>query len=173
MQNENWSDVPNFPGYQISDQGRLRSFLYSKDRGPAPPEGRILKGGHDRDGYRRAILCADNGKRRKSCKIAHLVAAAFVGPRPRRAVVRHLNGDNQDDRAVNLTYGSQKQNIQDKLTHGTMPLGEDHHSAKLTEEAVREIRLSPIKTAELARKFGVAYAVVWAVRRGKTWKHIS
>lgn len=173
MEIENWQDIPGFPGYQISDQGRLRSFLYSKVRGAAPPEGRILVGGHDRDGYRRAVLCADDGKIRKSLKISHLVAAAFIGPRPRRSVVRHMNGDHTDDRAANLRYGTQRQNIGDKVEHGTMARGEGHGSARLTEIDVRAIRASTEKLAPLAARYGVSQSTISAIRHRRLWAHID
>lgn len=51
------------------------------------------------------------------------------------------------------------------------PLGEDHHSAKLTEDQVREIRSRTSESgAALAREFDVTQSVVSAIRTGKIWK---
>jgi hypothetical protein len=48
-----------------------------------------------------------------------LVILAFVGPRPDGEQVRHLNGNPADNRLTNLAYGTQSQNQQDSLRHGT------------------------------------------------------
>jgi hypothetical protein len=51
------------------------------------------------------------------------------------------------------------------------PAGETHHSAKLTEDQVREIRSRISETgASLAREFGVTQSLVSGIRTGKTWK---
>lgn len=43
---------------------------------------------------------------------------------------------------------------------------------KLTPEQVREIKVSPDSTAELARRFGVAHGAVWNIRAGLQWKDV-
>lgn len=50
-------------------------------------------------------------------------------------------------------------------------VGSLHPNAKLTEEAVREIRATAGQSMALARKFGVADATIYAVRSRKIWKH--
>lgn len=48
-----------------------------------------------------------------------MVADAFIGPRPNGAVIRHLNGKANDNRPENLAYGTQAENVQDEVRHGT------------------------------------------------------
>jgi hypothetical protein len=51
------------------------------------------------------------------------------------------------------------------------PAGETHHSARLTEQQVREIRSRTSETAaSLAIEFGVTESAISAVRTGKSWK---
>lgn len=167
---EIWKEVPGFPGYEVSDYGRLRSFVPSRRHGS---DERVLRGGNDKDGYRRAVFCADGGKVRKSLRIAPIVAALFIGPRPDGQVLRHLNGNCIDDRADNLAYGTQKENMADKKTAGTWQGGENHPLAKLTEKDVKAIRLSTESNTVLAQTFGVKPVTISAVKTGRLWPHVK
>lgn len=122
---EQWLPVAGWPGYEISSLGRLGSWLKSPNEKGPPMSRRILVGGRDRDGYRRAVLV--NGRARRSLKIHILVLEAFAGPRPfPKAVTRHLNGMSTDNRALNLSWGTQQENIHDRARHGRTLRGERH-----------------------------------------------
>src|SRR5690606_32157657 len=56
----------------------------------------------------------------------HLVAAAFLGPRPEGSEVCHINGDPADNRVENLRYGSRSENVLDQVRHGV------HNNARKT-----------------------------------------
>jgi hypothetical protein len=71
-----------------------------------------------------------------------------------------------------LQWSTRQQNVDDKIEHGTMPIGEKNPCAKLTEEKVRFIRASKLTLQVLADKFGVSKATVGDARTGKTWGHI-
>ena len=68
---------------------------------------------------------------------------AYVGPKPKGMETRHLNGNRQDNRLSNLSYGSHSDNQQDAVRHGTQAglhtRGERHGQAKLNEGQVRVI----------------------------------
>ena len=49
----------------------------------------------------------------KNGKVASLVAFAFIGPRPDGNVVRHLDGNKDNNRADNLAYGTHQDNADD------------------------------------------------------------
>lgn len=53
--------------------------------------------------------------------------------------------------------------------------GTRHHSNKLSEQAVRDIRATPrsITNKALGKMHGVSGVAVWKVRSGKTWKHLK
>lgn len=170
---EEWKKVDGFPLYEISNLGRLRSFADSHRLGAAPEDGRILAGGRDKDGYRRAVLCAEGGRVRKSLRMSAMVAAAFIGERPTGTVLRHLNGKRDDDRASNLAFGTQKENIADKKEHGTHQAGESHPSARLTEAAVLAIRNSDQSGSKLAAEYGVKTCTISAIRTGRLWPHVG
>lgn len=54
--------------------------------------------------------------------------------------------------------------------------GEECHSAKLTENKVREIRIlmsSGSSNLEIGKLYGVREGTIWFIRVGKTWKHVK
>lgn len=51
--------------------------------------------------------------------------------------------------------------------------GENHGQAKLTEDQVREIRVSSLSGISIAKKFGVRPVTVSAIRTGRNWKWLK
>lgn len=74
-----------------------------------------------------------------------------------------------------LRLGTQKENVEDMRITGTMCVGEEVITAKLTEAAVTEIRrLHAVGATQLgiAQLFGVHQGNISRIVRGKTWRHI-
>lgn len=103
---EIWKPIAGFPGYEVSDIGRVRS----------PRKVLAVRVNANRGGYRYVEV----GQKpiRATRRVCGLVAEAFVGSRCGQ-VVRHKNGDAADDRAANLEYGTQGDNNRDAVRHGT------------------------------------------------------
>ena len=93
---ERWKSCPGFPTYEVSDHGRVRRGL------------RVLSLPTCRR-YQQVVLYSGGRVFRKNVHV--LVAAAFLGPRPRGAVVDHKDHDKSDNRVVNLQYITQKANL--------------------------------------------------------------
>ena len=152
---EIWKPIPGFLGYDVSNQGRLRSYhargQYSRI---AKLPQRILKQSYDNVGYLKINLCTASQTFRR--RVAPLVMLAFVGPRPDGMLVCHNDSDKANNCLENLRYDTHKGNaadMPDKARHA----GGQH---KLTDEQVIEIRLryanSPTVTqASLANEYGV------------------
>lgn len=164
MESEKWLPVVGFAGYEVSSLGRVR-------RGA-----RIRKATPDGDGYPRVSFWVD-GKAKKVA-VHKLVAAAFLGPRPHGLVIRHLDGKNSDPSVGNLAYGTPLENEADKGAHGTKVVGTKHHSNKLTEDQVLEIRRRHVPRDPehglnaMARELSVSVKTVQAIVLRETWKHI-
>jgi len=171
MDQEHWRPIPEWPGYEISDLGRLRSWRPMPGSQKLPSHPRILAGGHDKDGYRRAVLTRPGS--RKSFRVAHLVALLWMCPKPAGKVLAHHNGVNTDDRVSNLRWKTQRENILDKLRHGTMPIGEVHCRARLNRRQVHEIRESQEYPKAIASRFGVSVSTVDGIRARRTWKWLK
>ena len=156
-----WRIVQEAPEYSVSSDGQVKS-IYTN---------RALRGGLDKDGYRRLVMCT-NGHR-LSRRIAALVCTAFHGPRPPNHVVRHLDGSRTNDCATNLAWGTQAENIADKDRHGTAQRGERHGRAKLTAAAVRDIRSCGLPARVMAQRYNVAPVTIYAVRSRRLWAHVE
>lgn len=168
--NEQWQLIPSAPHYEASSLGNVRSWKSRNGRGLAKAP-RLLAPHMDRDGYRTVMIRtpSKDGPR----KVCVLVAEAFHGPRPIGAVVRHLNGRNENDSVENLLWGTQKENVADARKHGTLTRGERIGISKLTAQSVIEIRRSQMSVASLAAQFGVSLSTIYHVIRGETWAHVS
>ena len=95
---ERWLPAEGYPNYEISDLGRIRN-----------QKGQILKPHLTAKGYQRIQLTV-NGNR--SNRLVHsLVAEAFVLGRADGLQVHHKDGDKQNNRASNLAWVTQSENI--------------------------------------------------------------
>ena len=117
---EEWRAVPGFDWYEVSSLGRLRSWAPRKHRGKlvVPTKPRLKKLSNGASGnYLYTSLSNGNGKciRRN---IHSLVLESFVSQKPEGSVARHLNGNSMDNRLVNLSWGSEQENAEDRSAHG-------------------------------------------------------
>lgn len=114
---EQWLDIPGYEGiYQASNRGRVRGVDRVLPDG-RKWRGRVLKTSPDGGGYLQVGLSLSGTVSRKH--VHSLIALTFMGARPVGMEVRHLNGTNTDNRAVNLSYGSRSENMRDAVRHGT------------------------------------------------------
>ncbi len=174
---EQWKPIPGSEGlYSVSDLGRIRSEpiqLCSKGR----QRGRVLACHCDSKGYLQFRMSLRD--RRISMKVHRAVALAFIGPRPPGAQINHISGDKRDNSVRNLEYVSCRENVQHSWKTGLCGVehrrGEHSVIAKLTPDAVREIRRSKAgaSLAELGRRFGVSKQCIRLVLIGKTWRHVA
>ena len=74
-----------------------------------------------------------------------------------------------------LFVGTAKQNHEDSCAKGrrNAPKGEAAPQAKLTEQAVREIRQSTEPQRTLGERYGVSGVAIHLVRQYRTWKHVE
>lgn len=165
IQSEEWRPITMFPGYEVSNLGRVR--WHGR---------RLRKPVRDAKGYPRVSFWI-NGKSRQ-IYIHKLVAEAFLGPRPEGMVVRHGPDGNGNPAVTNLQYGTPTENEADKADHGTKIVGEKHYANKLTTDQVLDIRRRHIPRHPehglnaMAKEFSVCVKTVQAIVLRKTWKHI-
>lgn len=163
---EEWRPVAGFGGYEVSTEGRVRSY---RDRQGHPrDEPRILTP-VIRRGY-----CFVKLTRARDVSVHRLVLETFVGPKPENAEeCRHLDGCPSNNRLSNLAWGSKVENYADRRLHGTANDGERHGHATLTNELVLQIYRSELADAEAAEAFGVRRGTVSKIRRGIVWTGIT
>ena len=121
------------------------------------------------DGY--GAMKIDNKTRR-----SHVVSYEIHhGPVPAGMLVCHRCDNPQCCNPRHLFLGSHKQNTQDMLVKGRhrTALGVASPFAKLSDDAVREIRGSTESSRWLGRKFEVSKTVVLRVKNRRGWKHVD
>lgn len=180
---EVWKDIAGYEDrYEVSNFGRVKSLpnqrrkteIILKQR----PLSRKTKGGKVSAMYVRLTDTCDAGKwRQKFRYVHHLVANEFIGKRPERLEVRHIDGDATNNKVDNLEYGTHMENMNDKRLHGTHNIGEQNPSAVLSETQVMEIKRRLIgrkrgDVAKLSRELGINYRTVMGVVNGSNWGHL-
>lgn len=126
MEEEIWKDIPGWEGkYQVSNLGRARSVDRLVNSRPGRSKyikrGKILKPfktmNRNSNTQYYLIHMAD-GERgiSRAFILSILVCTAFHGPRPEsingdtRIDCMHINGNSLDNRAINLKWGTHKEN---------------------------------------------------------------
>lgn len=125
---EQWRPVPGYEGrYDASDQGRIKSIerkcQTGRQRERTVPERILTTEINVRDGHHRVRLFSGGGIASSKRYLLHrLVLEAFTGPPSVETPIgRHLNGNPDDNRLVNLEWSTHSRNALDKVTHGTSP----------------------------------------------------
>lgn len=175
---EQWRPVLGYEGlYDVSDQGQVRSLactLIGKGRwGKATYHKKeMILTPIQKQRYLVVSLHKDFVKRQYH--IHRLVMAAFIGPLPEGMVTRHLNGNELDNRLANLTYGTPRENEDDKIRHGKLK-GENHPTHKLNNEdiiKIRRKRMDGKKLNEISQEFGVSMTSISRICLYRSWSHI-
>jgi hypothetical protein len=173
---EEWRAVVGFEGFEVSDWGRMRSYVRKGTGRRLNDRPRLLRPTvRKKTGYCVVSLATGDGKRKRKQKRVHmLVLEAFVGPRPAGMQGCHGDRDTQNNRLDNLRWDTPKGNAEDKHRHGTTVRGAAVNTAKLTADKVRDLRSRPPEqsNASLAREFGLSRPGTRNVRIGKAWASV-
>lgn len=159
--------VPGYDGVYASDQGDI---LTDDNHG-----GLRLRRACPSAGYYPAVSVRANGRIR-TVRVHLLVLLAFHGARPEGQQARHLNSVRGDNREANLAWGDGYQQEADKRANGTSNIGVRNGSAKLNDEAVRDIRRrvgAGERQVVLARQYSVCESTLSEVVTGKKWRHVQ
>jgi hypothetical protein len=180
LMDELWRPIPGYGGlYEISTHARVKRRHYELNvtdhphaKGLRVYEERILKLRINSDGY----VCVSLGKYRRNIPVHILMLEAFVGPRPKGYIACHGANGKLDNSVANLSWGTYSKNLgADKRRDGTLPIGEKHHRAKLTDENVKFIRANHrhYSNTELARMFSVSRSAIYDVLTYRRWIHLD
>lgn len=124
-------------------------------------------GSHNQWGYGRYIVGV--GER----TVAHRFSYALqFGPIPEGSFVCHTCDNRSCVNPAHLFLGSAKDNTADMVSKDRHYRGEKVRIAKLTDKAVRAIRVSTSSNKELAIQYGVHVKTVLKVKSRITWRHL-
>lgn len=164
--------IPGVDGYLVDEAGTVWSAKPGRHRRYRSPH--AIKPWRDEGGYLHVTLRPDGEKRGYAVHV--LVSLAFLGERPDGATIAHMDGNTENNRPANLAYVSQRDNIAQKWSHGTMVCGERSHLARIDDATAARIwhRIKiGASNAEVAQEFGVSRAYATAMRQGRVRKHIT
>jgi hypothetical protein len=175
-----YRDIPGFAGYRVGSDGSIWS-RWRKASGGRPGHGvglirsevgsqwRGMVRTPDRQGRLRVGLC--RGGKVSRMFVHRLVLLAFVGPCQAGMEACHYpDRDPANCNLDNLRWDTPSGNHSDMKAHGTHMEGEKHGMHKLTEDAVRSIRVSGESNRALAIKLGVTATLIRLIRQRKVWK---
>lgn len=166
---ERWLPVVGWENsYEVSDQGRVRSLGRTRDGKVRQPCIMVLSPSGKNKKYRRVLL-----RNPDKWQLVHrLVLTAFVRPRHSNEECLHLNHCPEDNRLVNLRWGTKEENENAKASNGTVPIGCANPAAKLTEQDILAIREDTRKQVDIAAEYGIKQAHVSSIKLRKVWTHI-
>lgn len=178
MTEEAWKPVPGYGGlYEASSLGRIKAVARvvkkrhsgGKVMQQNYPERILNPAGRDKDGYAKLHLGVSGKK--YHVRVHALVLLAWKGkPKPGQQCL-HKNGVRDDNRPSNISWGTGKQNAEDRKRHGNYKDCEEHKMAKLTAAQVSEIKSSLERGVDLADRFNISPCTISNIRCGKTWKN--
>lgn len=117
---ENWKRIPDWPSYEVSDLGRVRSCdrVIQTSAGPKRYRGKVIKSFPNTHSQRAQVRLSEAG-RQSTMYVSTLVLAAFVGPRPSpKHDACHNDGNHLDNRLGNLRWDTRSENMLDVIRHG-------------------------------------------------------
>ncbi len=181
---EEWRNVDGFPGYMVSNLGRIKSLARAVPRifggvlrVRRNPEVimKQFKTGRKRNYYKVALSAGH--KEKVQIGVHRLVAKAFIENQRELAVyVNHKDGNGLNNRSDNLEWVTNSEN----LLHASevlrvMPIGEANTSARLNAQKVLQIRSkasSGQSLSSIAREMGVSVCTVSMINARKRWRHV-
>lgn len=172
---QTWLPIVDADGYEVSNLGNVRSWWMrggksARTRADAP---RNLRPRGAKGKYQSVSLPSIQGAGYSSRTIHSLVLLAFMGPRPAGMEVAHLDGNPENNALSNLTYVTHHENEHHKREHGTWWLRRTHTTLSVPEVAEIKHYLSRgASRSELANVFGVTWALVADIDKGRTWPDV-
>lgn len=157
-----WKTIKNFPNYEVSDDGRVRSvggwrnFGWTKRFSPSTERKLAQKP----NGYLQVTIYDGRGSRNHY--VHRLVADAFVcGKTRHRNNINHKNGIKSDNMADNLEWTT----VSENHLHARRILKKSWSTKRvLSWDDVCEVRLSNESNSILAEKYGVSPVSISGIR---------
>ena len=100
MTEEEWRPIQDYPDYQISNLGRVKSLKYGGER---------IRSAYTPTDDRHRISLSRDGKKYNTT-IYRLMAIAFIPNPDNKPCVDHINGIMADNRLVNLRWATYQEN---------------------------------------------------------------
>lgn len=171
---EEWKVIEEFPNYEVSNLGRVRSIKHINSVGRLV-NSTILKPQPDgRHFYYHVNLLADGKK--KTVNIHRLVAKAFIENPNNYTSINHKDENKRNNAADNLEWCTTAYNNNYGSRKG-MRQGAKHPMCKIDLETVLFIKKNHIscggkmRNIDLARMFNLSRSHVSGIAHGRYWNY--
>lgn len=175
---EVWKEIRGFPGYEVSNRARVKSFVSSsKNSGARNSSGYVMKLCKESRGfgYKLVEIIDCTGKPHKRA-VHRFMIETFSPQDDPTLICRHVNGDSADNHLSNLRWSTHHENIHDKILHDTVNRGSRCKTTRLDEEKVAEIRrrlANDERPSKIAKIFGVSACCICDISHRRSWKHVK
>lgn len=162
-----WIKVDDSKDYYIARDGRLGRKLDENVYKLIAPKCQTT-------GYMQYNILMADGTRKY--KLVHtLVAAAFIGPKPKNLVVNHKNGVKTDNRVENLEYVTRSENSKHAYRIGLQkPPMPNRNYEVLSDDAIKLIyECQSLTQTKLAGVFKISTTTVRNIKKGKACGHLT
>lgn len=165
----NIKEIPEHEGYLADSDGNIYSSRGKKLKKLAPAQGK--------NGYQWVSVKRDMGRRYHN-SLHRLTCMAFHGlpPGPFHTA-SHIDGNMHNNKASNLMWETQKDNLKRKIEHGTADSGYKNSRAlidKSTLKMIRELLASGEYThKQIGERLGLSRAFISKINSGLRYKGLS
>lgn len=154
---EVWKAIPYFPGYEVSNYGRVRSYRIGSKRGAIAENPHTIKPQNKNRFHLKVSLCRNGKQFQKS--VHRLVLETFMGECPIGYECCHNNGNPTNNYLTNLRWDTPTNNSKDKIIHGTIY----NNSVWIRCETCHTVFKTP--ASHSWRKFCSHHCYILAIRR--------
>lgn len=120
---EVWKDITDYPNYQVSNLGNVKSkerYTKAKDNMIIHRKEKVLKQLIDMKGYHYVRLYNENGF--KNIKVHRLVANAFISKIDGKDCINHKDGNKNNNKSSNLEWCTILENNRHSIKTGLVNL---------------------------------------------------
>jgi len=168
---EVWRQIEGFSDYEVSDQGRVKSYRRESRSLPRSMITPTIIGWCSGRYCEVRLWCEGKVSTRK---IHQLVLEAFTGPRPLGYEANHKDGNKQNNWHNNLEWITPSENKSHAIRTGLFGpyMSEWSSSAKLSWDdvtSIRALRMNRLSLVKIATKFKINFSTVARIVNWKTW----
>lgn len=168
MISESWKECKDFPNYEISTFGNIRSkdtIVRCGKNHTACKHGKLLTPAINSNGYLKVVISG------KTKYIHSLVATTFIDNPENKREVNHIDNNKRNNFVFNLEWVSSSENKTKAYETGVMSSGENRYNSKLNNNDIIIIRNSLESPETLAKQFNVTKTHILRIINNKRRKH--